>query len=514
MGRILGLPGPFSGTRAAWLAMLEPEDAQRAAAALDQALAGDGSFAGEFTVRRPDGALRIVKAEAALQRDDAGRAIRMVGVHIDVTGQRAAEDEIRALNASLERRVADRTAQLMAALDEGVRAREQAESATRTKSEFLANMSHEIRTPMNAVLGMTDLALRGELGPRQRGYIERAKAAADSLLVIINDILDFSKIEAGKLEMHPEAFAIEQVLQRIASLANVRAHEKGLPLRMSVAPGVPARVIGDATRLEQVLLNLCTNAVKFTERGEVRLTVERVETAAADGGVTLAFCVRDTGIGMTPAQIASLFQPFNQLDASTTRKYGGTGLGLAISKRLVEMMGGEIGATSTPGAGSVFRFTAVFDAAPALEGAPVPAGQAAAAPAVDTALRGRRLLLVEDNELNQIVAAELLGEVCGMQVTVAPDGTQALRELAEGTFDVVLMDVQMPGMDGYEVTRRVRAESPHRDVPVIAMTANARAEDRERCLAAGMNDFVSKPFEPEQLFGVLARWLAVGAAAG
>jgi CheY-like chemotaxis protein len=235
--------------------------------------------------------------------------------------------------------------------------------------------------------------------------------------------------------------------------------------------------------------------------------VSHAEAPGDDGSIALAFSVRDTGIGMTPAQLAQLFQPFNQLDASTTRKYGGTGLGLAISQRLVGMMGGEITATSTPGAGSEFRFVAVF-APDTLAG---DARQAAASTEVDGSLAGRRLLLVEDNELNQIVAAELLGTVCGMDVTMAVDGPQALARLADGgPFDAVLMDVQMPGMDGYEVTRRLRAELGLARLPVIAMTAHARQEDRQRCLAAGMDDFVSKPFDPEQLFEVLARWIASG----
>jgi signal transduction histidine kinase len=521
MCRIHGvaLPG-FVGPRTEWLALAMPGVEAEASAAIDAAIRGERTFSGEFPLRRATGEPCIVVTESTLERDAEGRPIRMVGVVLDVTERRAAEDAVRTLNAELERRVADRTAQLAAALDEGVRAREQAEAATRAKSEFLANMSHEIRTPMNAVLGMTELALRGDLPETTRGYLARAKGAAASLLGLIDGILDFSKIEAGKLEIHREAFGLPELLQRVVSIVGVSAQAKGLPLRWQQDADVPRRLVGDAMRLEQVLVNLCSNAVKFTERGEVSLSVSVVTPASREAGtgshggpagngeraVCLRFVVRDTGIGMTAAQQSRLFQPFGQLDASTTRQYGGTGLGLAISRRLVELMGGRIEATSEPGRGSEFRFTALFDLALAtVEDAPRPPAPSPA-PSAD-ALRGRRVLLVEDNELNQIVATELLKIVCGAEVVVADDGEEALARLADDRFDAILMDVQMPGMDGYEVTRRIRRDPVHGRVPIIAMTAHAREEDRERCLASGMNDFVSKPFEPEELSRVLARWV-------
>ncbi len=509
--RMYGLSrGQFGGSYAAWLAMLDPADVERANQAIEGALRGDRSFACEFSILRPDRTRRVVKGEATTTRDAGGRVLRMVGVVFDITEQRAAEEEVRQLNADLERRVDDRTAQLQLAIDEVLRARDQAESATRAKSEFLANMSHEIRTPMNAVLGMTELALRGDLPARERDYLVKARSAAESLLSVLNDILDFSKIEAGKLELERVPFRLRDVLQAVATVVGLRAQEKGLRLAFEVAPAVPARLVGDRLRLEQVLINLFTNAVKFTERGEVVLTVAPADGAPAGPGTLLRFAVRDTGIGMTTEQVAGLFQPFNQLDASTSRKYGGTGLGLAICRRLVGMMGGEIGAANTPGQGSEFRFTAVFEAADAA-GAdePVATGPGDEA-ALLLALRSRRVLLVEDNELNQIVAAELLRTVCGMQVSVAESGAEALSRLGTEAFDLVLMDVQMPGMDGYEVTRRIRRDPAFATLPIVAMTAHAMAADRERCLAAGMNDFLSKPFEPQELFRILNRWLRIG----
>jgi len=397
-------------------------------------------------------------------------------------------------NQRLELRVRERTRQL-------AEAKERAEAATRAKADFLANMSHEIRTPMNAVIGMIELALLTDAVDRQRGYLHKAKVAAASLLVILNDILDFSKIEAGKLDLEARAFRLDEVLEKLTSLVGVRAQEKGLELVRDTAADVPPVLVGDSLRLEQVLVNLCSNAVKFTTAGKVVLVVTVKTPVDADGHVTLRFSVRDTGIGMTAQQVASLFQPFNQLDASTTRQYGGTGLGLAICKRLVDLMGGEIGASSQPGVGSDFHFSAVFGVAASAPAQPV------AARAAPVNLQGRRVLLVEDNEFNQIVAEELLSTSAGMQVTLARNGQEALDRLPTQPFDAVLMDVQMPVMDGYQATAAIRRQAQHASLPIIAMTAHAMAGDRDKCLAAGMNDHVSKPFEPLALFAVLSNWM-------
>lgn len=395
-----------------------------------------------------------------------------------------------------DRRLADNHAEL-------VRLKDMANEASAAKSSFLANMSHEIRTPLNAIIGMSHLALRTELSPRQRDYIDKALRAGQHLLGIINDILDFSKIEAGKVDIETAPLGLWQVLDKLDNLVGEKAREKGLVFNLQCSPVVPRYILGDALRLTQILVNFANNAVKFTDHGSVTIRVGVLDEAADE--VRLRFEVADTGIGMTAEQQSRLFCVFQQAEASTTRRYGGTGLGLAISKQLAGLMGGEVGVESVPGAGSMFWFTARVGRATADQ---VAVADEVVATYCPLGLQGLRVLLAEDNELNRQVATELL-EQAGARVTPAGNGQEALDRLAEGVFDCVLMDMQMPEMDGLEATRRLRANPACSALPVIAMTANASAQDRERCLAAGMNDFVAKPVDPGRLNAVLAM---VGAA--
>jgi len=383
-------------------------------------------------------------------------------------------------------------------------ATEAAESASRSKSEFLANMSHEIRTPMNAIIGLTHLARLAQPSPAVDGHLGRISVAANSLLRIINDILDLSKIEAGKLPIEPVEFVLDALLRDVLSITGTNASGKGVEFTYSVAPEVPKRLVADADRVGQVLANLCANAVKFTERGSIRVSVRVVEENASK--VTLEFAVRDTGIGMSETQLAGLFQPFTQVDTSSTRRRAGTGLGLSISTRLVEAMGGRIDVKSEPGRGSIFSFTVVCERVGDKDNAA--AGAAGESDAVPD-LSGARILVVEDDEVNQIVAQGVL-EAGGAVVSIASNGREALELVQPGKFDVVLMDLQMPDMDGIETTRKLRENPALAGLPIIAMTASAMAGDRERLLEAGMNDYVAKPVRVAAVYATVSKWLAKG----
>ncbi|MBF0280435.1 MAG: transporter substrate-binding domain-containing protein [SAR324 cluster bacterium] len=600
-----------------WSNLMHPDDEESTFRLLRQHLEGKTDvYRSEHRLKTKGGDWKwILDIGKATDRNEKGEATRLIGVHIDI-------DEMKKMQSELEN------------------ARELAEQATRAKSEFLANMSHEIRTPMNAIIGMSHLALQTELNRKQKNYIEKVHRSGQSLLGIINDILDFSKIEAGKMDMEETEFRLEDVMDNLANLVGLKAEDKSLELLFDISPDVPMALVGDPLRLGQVLINLGNNAVKFTETGEIVVTV-RVKSLD-EGATTLHFAVKDSGIGMTPEQQSKLFQSFSQADSSTTRKYGGTGLGLTISKRITEMMGGEIWVESAAGKGSTFQFTADFVLQadqttgpvrvklPELQGirvlvvddnatareiltgmlssfdfavTAVTSGQGAldliaesdskfdlvmmdlqmpqldgiettrllqknplappvimvtayghevvlrstdevtfssivSKPVSPSALlnatmeafghqieprdrskrysddlteilkeiKGARILLVEDNEINQELALELLSSN-GLIPSLAENGQIALEILKTERFDGVLMDCQMPVMDGYTASRKIREQKQFKDLPVIAMTANVMSGDREKVLAAGMNDHIGKPIDVNEMFSTMAKWI-------
>lgn len=408
----------------------------------------------------------------------------------------------------LKRIAIERREQAEAARQAAERARLQADTANQAKTAFLANMSHEIRTPMDAILGLTYLLQQSRPRSDQAARLSQIQRAASHLLALLNDILDLSKIEAGKFELEQSVFHLSTVLDEVQSLIKDQAKEKNLTVEID-PDDVPTWLCGDPIRVRQALLNYASNAVKFTEYGKITLRAKLLQSQGER--LRLRFEVEDTGMGVAAESLPNLFEAFAQGDASTTRRHGGTGLGLTITRRLAQMMEGDVGVASEVGQGSRFWFDVWLRRAAPPQQADQRAAQTAS-PGLTAAQRNAHILLVEDHPINREVIAELLHSA-ELHVEPAGDGREALNKLRQQPFDLVLMDVQMPQMDGLEATRALRAQPEYRQLPVLAMTANAFAEDRQACLAAGMNDFIAKPVEPETLLATLAHWLPARPAA-
>lgn len=467
---------------------------------------------GELSSLRQDGSEYVEFARVAPVKDEQGRLTHFVTLLEDITEKKRLADELQHHRHHLEELVEQRTDELMKQHERAEAARRElqaAEAASRAKTAFLANMSHEIRTPMNAILGFTHLLLQDELKPRHRDRLQKIDAAAGHLLSTINDILDLTKIEAGKMELKVSDFSLRDMVGQVLELLRDDIEGRGLSVTYE-QDKVPDRLRGDETRLRQGLLNYVSNSVKFTREGSIRIRAQLLKRRKDRHLVQ--FEVEDTGIGIEPERVNSLFNAFEQGDSSNTKRYGGTGLGLAITRHIADMMGGNVGATSRPGEGSTFWFTAWLEApAETMPEAEATPPEPKISTDIDQAHKGKIVLVVEDNRINREVARALLRRA-GLSVDTAGNGVEAVEAVKRKAYDLVLMDVQMPEMDGLEATQKIRELADGEfaahaaGLPVLAMTAATFEDDREKCLRAGMNDFVAKPVNPARLFATMNRW--------